>query len=81
MKETLFEQFADALYQESPRGWAELESMRYGLMARIGLDEPEALELAVKIISYTKRESVSHVPMTPAVSKPKSNCRLQGSIS
>jgi hypothetical protein len=46
-----FEKFTESLYQESPRGWAELEAMRYGIMARLGLDEPEALELAVKIVA------------------------------
>jgi hypothetical protein len=46
-----FEQFQEALYQESPRGWAELEAMRYGIMARLGLQEPDALELAIKIVA------------------------------
>lgn len=46
----VYEQFQDALYQESPRGFYELEAMKYGIMARTGLNEPEALELAVKIV-------------------------------
>lgn len=49
-EQTIYEQFAESLYQESPRGWAELESMKYGIMARTGLNEPEALELAVRIV-------------------------------
>lgn len=46
-----FEKFSENLYHESPRGWAELESMRYGIMARLGLQEPDALELAIKIVA------------------------------
>ena len=47
---TVYEQFREQLYQENLRGAWELESMRYGIMARLGLSECDALELACKIV-------------------------------
>jgi hypothetical protein len=57
MKQTAtdFEQFRESLYQENLRGAWELESMKYGIMARLGLDEPGALELACKIVASDKQ--------------------------
>jgi hypothetical protein len=54
MKAETFEQFTVDLYRESPRGWAELESMKFGIMARLGLNEPDALELVTKIVASPK---------------------------
>ena len=51
---TLYEQFAENLYRESPRGWAELESMKYGIMARTGLPEGDALEIVCRIVATEK---------------------------
>ena len=52
MKElTLFEQFRENLYDENLRGAWELEAMRYSIQARLGLSEPDALELAVRIVA------------------------------
>jgi hypothetical protein len=50
----LFEQFENSLYEESPRGGAEFESMKFAIMARLGLNETDALELAGKIIASPK---------------------------
>lgn len=55
---TVFEKFLEALYQENLRGAWELESMKYGVMARLGLDEPDALELACKIVAAPNRNQV-----------------------
>ena len=46
-----YEEFAQNLYSENLRGFYELEAMRYGIMARVGLTEKDALELAVKIVA------------------------------
>jgi hypothetical protein len=43
--------FAENLYRECPRAAYELESMKYGLMARLGMGERDALELAVRIVA------------------------------
>lgn len=45
------EQFAENLYRENLRGFYELEAMRYGISARLGLNEEDALELAVAIVA------------------------------
>ena len=47
--------FLEELYSESPRGWAELESLRYAAMARLGLNETDALELTCKIVIHGNR--------------------------
>jgi hypothetical protein len=48
---TLYEEFAEDLFHESPKGWAELQVMRYGIMARANVNETDALELACKILA------------------------------
>lgn len=45
-----FEQFENSLYSENLRGYHELEAMKHGLAARLGLCERDALELAVRIV-------------------------------
>jgi hypothetical protein len=49
------EQFAENLYRENLRAFHELEAMRYGIMARLGFSEPDALELAVAIVAADGR--------------------------
>jgi exonuclease VII large subunit len=51
---TLYEEFAEDLFHESPKGWAELQVMRYGIMARANVNETDALELACKILAADK---------------------------
>ncbi len=72
---TVFETFAENLYRESPRAAWELESMKYGIMARIGLPEPDALEIVCRILA-----TGSPTDAPKGISSPKSNQRLRGSI-
>ncbi|MDL1909866.1 hypothetical protein FBQ81_04095 [Chloroflexi bacterium CFX6] len=51
------EQFAENLYRENLRAFLELESMRYGIMARLGFSEADALELAVAIVAVDRQAS------------------------
>ena len=51
---TVFEEFRESLYDENRRAAFELEAVTYGIMARLGLSEPDALELACKIVASDK---------------------------
>lgn len=51
MKTNLFQQFAEDLYRENLRGAYALESMKYGIMSRTGLNETDALEVACRIVA------------------------------
>jgi hypothetical protein len=54
--QTIYRQFREDLYAENLRGAWEFESMVYGIMARLGLSEDDALELACAIL-LSKRVS------------------------
>lgn len=63
MTRDLFEQFAENLYRESPRGAYALESMKFGIMARTGLNERDALELACRIVLADPKHKQEQKPM------------------
>jgi hypothetical protein len=74
-KLTIFERFRESLYDENLRAAWELESMVYRLMARVGLSEPDALELACRIVASEKpvkgaaRAGLKGVTSTQAVAE------------
>lgn len=48
---TMYENFLDSLYNESPKAAFQLEAMRYSLAAETGLNEKDALEVCVRIVA------------------------------
>ena len=48
---TMYQNFLDSLYNESPKAAFTLEAMRYSLAAETGLNEKDALEVCVRIVA------------------------------
>jgi hypothetical protein len=58
---TMYQNFLDSLYNESPKAAFQLEAMRYSLAAETGLNERDALEVCVRIVAGPRRQQYQPV--------------------
>lgn len=60
----IYQNFLNNLYEESPRAAYAFEAVKYGLMARTGLSEGDALEVTCKcLVAAGPRDRIQPYPI------------------